>query len=110
VRKNVFELGSSLDSSETWSLQSDEVKKKPKELKALHEHSIVLKKEKRRGKPVTLVGEFFIEETKIKDLCKKFKKTLGTGGTYKDGWMEFQGECGDKIKELVKKEGFRTKN
>lgn len=110
-RNNAFEIGSSIDNDKSWS--SDNKRKIAdilKEEKEPNEHSLVFKIEKRRGKPVSLVGEFFLKEQKLKELCKKLKKSLGSGGTHKDGWMEFQGECRDKLKELVKKEGYRIKS
>jgi len=104
-------IGSSLDNDKAWS---SDTKKKIKEILkakiAPKEHSLVFKMEKRRGKPVSIMGPFHIAKNEMKELCKKLKKKLGSGGTCKDEWMEFQGECRDKLKELIKKEGFRTKS
>jgi len=106
-----IKIGSSLDNDKAWS---SDTKNKIKEiLKAKispNEHSLVFKMEKRRGKPVSIMGPFFIAQKEMKELCRKLKKKLRSGGTYKDEWMEFQGECRDKLKELIKKEGFRTKS
>ena len=66
--------------------------------------------EKRKGKPVSIMGPFFLASSELKDLCGKLKKKLGSGGTCKDEWMEFQGECREKLKTLIKEEGFRTKS
>ncbi len=112
IKRNMdIKIGSSLDNDKAWS---SDTKKKIKEILkakiAPNEHSIVFKMEKRRGKPVSIIGPFFITQTQMKDLCKKLKKKLGSGGTIKDDFMEFQGECREKLKELIKKEGFRTKN
>ncbi len=73
-------------------------------------HFLVFKKEKRRGKTVTLVGEFLLPKTDATATLKTLKKKLGCGGSYKDNWMEFQGELKDKLRELLVKEGFRFKN
>lgn len=111
MRKNLFELGSSLDQDSSWS--SDNKAKTTltcKEIKPFKEYSLVFKLEKRRGKMVTLVGEFFIDEESLKSLCTKWKKTLGVGGTCKEGFMEFQGKCQEKLRALVQVEGFRTKS
>ncbi len=106
-----IKIGSSLDNDKSWSSDTKKkIKEILKEKKAPNEHSIVFKMEKRRGKPVSIMGPFFIPQIELKDLCKKIKKKLGSGGTCKDEWMEFQGECRDKLKELIKKEGFRTKS
>jgi translation initiation factor 1 len=73
-------------------------------------HFLVFKKEKRRGKIVTLVGEFYLKKELANTTLKTLKKKLGCGGTYKDGWMEFQGELQDKLRELLETEGFRFKH
>jgi len=106
-----IKIGSSLDNDKAWSSDTKKkIKEILKEKKSPNEHSIVFKMEKRRGKPVSIMGPFFIAQNEMKELCKKIKKKLGSGGTYKDEWMEFQGECREKLKELIKKEGFRTKS
>ena len=73
-------------------------------------HFLVFKKEKRRGKTVTLVGEFQLSREDANVTLKTLKKKLGCGGSYKDNWMEFQGELKDKLRELLVKEGFRFKH
>ncbi|MDT8337830.1 MAG: translation initiation factor [Sulfurimonas sp.] len=73
-------------------------------------HFLVFKKEKRRGKTVTLVGEFHIPQNDSEELLKTLKKKLGCGGTLKEGWMEFQGELKDKLRALLTEEGFRFKS
>jgi translation initiation factor 1 len=73
------------------------------------EHRLVFRREKRRGKPVTLVGEFFLENDEAKALLKRIKKRLGSGGTFKEGWMELQGEKADALRPLLEAEGFRFK-
>jgi len=73
-------------------------------------HFLVFKKEKRRGKTVTLVGEFHMPQNDITATLKSLKKKLGCGGSFKDGWMEFQGELKVKIRELLVQDGFRFKH
>ena len=72
-------------------------------------HFLIFKKEKRRGKTVTLVGEFHISQNDSESILKSLKKKLGCGGTLKDGWMEFQGELKDKLRTLLIEDGFRFK-
>ena len=72
-------------------------------------HFLMFKKEKRRGKTVTLVGEFQLPKDDSTALLKSLKKKLGCGGSFKDGWMEFQGELKEKLRELLVEEGFRFK-
>jgi translation initiation factor 1 len=72
-------------------------------------HRLVFRREKRRGRVVTLVGPFSLENEAAQALLKSLKKRLGSGGTYKDGWMEFQGEMREKVRDLLEKEGYRFK-
>ena len=73
-------------------------------------HFLHFSKEKRRGKTVTLVGEFFLSKTNATQTLKLLKKKLGCGGSFKDGFMEFQGELKEKLRPLLVEEGFRFKN
>jgi len=72
-------------------------------------HFLVFAKEKRRGKIVTLVGEFKISKEDANTTLKMLKKKLGCGGSYKDGWMEFQGDLQEKLRPLLLKAAFRFK-
>lgn len=106
--KNLFEIGSSLDSDNSWSFIEEKEEKTAKILEP-KEHSLHVKKEKRRGKTVTLAGEFFISKNEVQNLLKDIKKALGTGGSFKNNFLEFQGECEQKLKELLLGRGFRFK-
>lgn len=72
-------------------------------------HQLFFSKEKRRGKVVTLVGEFQLEKNAGDELLKKLKKKLACGGSFKDGFMEFQGELKEKLRSLLVDEGFGFK-
>lgn len=72
-------------------------------------HQLFFSKEKRRGKVVTLVGEFFLAKEDAASKLKSLKKKLGCGGSFKDGFMEFQGDIKDKVRPLLVDEGFRFK-
>ena len=72
-------------------------------------HQLFFSKEKRKGKVVTLVGEFSMPKDKCTSILKALKKKLGCGGAYKDGFMEFQGSLKDKIRPLLVDEGFKFK-
>lgn len=72
-------------------------------------HQLFFAKEKRKGKFVTLVGEFFLKKEDATSIVKKLKKKLGCGGAFKDNFMEFQGDLKDKIRPLLVDEGFRFK-
>ena len=100
-------IGASFD--DEWAVV-DESKSTEKKIKTPNEHTLVFQKQKRRGKTVTLVGEFFTEKKEAQSLLKKLKAALACGGSYKDGWMELQGEVQERLKELLKNEGYRFKN
>ena len=55
------------------------------------------------------IGEFQLPKNDSTAILKTLKKKLGCGGSFKDGWMEFQGELKDKLRELLVEEGFRFK-
>ena len=73
-------------------------------------HFLFFSKEKRRGKVVTLVGEFQLSKEDATTLLKLLKKKLGCGGSYKENFMEFQGELKEKLRPLLVGLGFRFKN
>ena len=99
------------DIKDSWAeVQSPKKSKIANEIIEPQKHFLVFAKEKRRGKTVTLVGEFQISKEIATTTLKILKKKLGCGGSFKDGWMEFQGELKDKIRPLLVQEDFRFKN
>lgn len=106
--KALFSIGSALDNAKAWSLEEEKTSPKA-EIKLPSKHLLVFKMEKRCGKPVTLVGPFYLEKEVMSTVCSKVKKRLGSGGTCKEEWMEFQGDCKEKLKVFLQDEGFRLK-
>ncbi len=100
------------DLGEGW--QADNKKKDKagisKETKTPEKHRLHFSKEKRRGKTVTIVQPFSIEEKELKKLLKTLKSTLGTGGTVREDALEFQGECREKLKQTLEKIGYAFKH
>lgn len=80
-----------------------------KEILAPEKHFLHFKFEKRKGKPVTLVGPFSIPKDAMPLLVKKIKKSLGSGGKVSEEFLEFQGDCKERVKALLEKEGYRFK-
>ena len=102
-------IGADIDDS--WSqVESPRKTKVSSEIIEPSKHFLVFAKEKRRGKTLTLVGEFKISKLDATILLKMLKKKLGCGGAYKDGWMEFQGELKEKLRPLLVDATFRFKN
>ncbi|MDO5615861.1 MAG: translation initiation factor [Cruoricaptor ignavus] len=72
---------------------------------------LVCKYEKkgRNGKPVTLIEGFEGSDEELKNISKKIKTTLGIGGSEKDGTIIIQGDNRDKIMQILKDLGYKTK-
>ena len=92
-----------------WSEVHNTERTAAEELLAPEKHLLVFKREKRRGKVVTLVGPFALAKNDAEALLGRMKKKLGSGGSYKVPWMEFQGECSEKLRTLLEDEAFRFK-
>lgn len=103
-----LQIGASFD--EGWQQVDEAEANEALEILEPSRHRLVFKKEKRRGKPVTLTGPFQLEKNDALDLLKKLKKQLGCGGTYKEGWMEFQGDIESKLRPLLDAAGFALKS
>lgn len=102
-------IGADIDDGWT-ELQSPRKTTISNEILEPSKHFLKFQREKRRGKVVTLVGEFQLSKEDASAVLKLLKKKIGCGGSYKENWMEFQGELQDKLRELLKGEGFRFKN
>lgn len=105
-------LGSKLegDKFETQKEDKKNPKKSSNEIIPKNQHQLVFTFEKRNGKPVTLVGRFYIEEIEKKEVLKLLKKKLACGGAINNEWLEIQGDFKDKIKEILTKENWKFKN
>lgn len=81
------------------------------EEKFVQKEPLVCKYEKkgRNGKPVTLIEGFEGSDDELKKISKKIKTQLGIGGSEKDGVIIIQGENRDKIMQILKDMGYKTK-
>lgn len=84
-------------------------KKSPNTIEPKNQHQLVFTYEKRKGKPVTLVGRFYLSSADKKDVLKLLKKKLACGGAIKEEWIELQGNVKDKIKDVLETEGWKFK-
>ncbi|MDR2206202.1 MAG: translation initiation factor [Flavobacteriaceae bacterium] len=81
------------------------------EKKPTQKNPLVCKYEKkgRNGKPVTIIEGFEGSGEDLKKIAKKIKTALGIGGSEKDGTIIIQGNNRDKIMEILKNLGYKTK-
>lgn len=93
---------------EGWSLKPEAVSKSVTLLEP-SVHRLNCQKEKRKGKVVTLVGPFSLSDEDTQKNLSSLKKSLACGGAYKEGWMEFQGDIAQKVREQLTKLGFKFK-
>ncbi len=105
-QKLTLDLSPSWD--EGWSVDEGKISKAIV-LIEVSEHRLVFQKEKRRGKVVTLTGPFSLSDEEVQKTLSALKKSLACGGTYKEGWMEFQGDIAPKVREQLEKLGFGFK-
>lgn len=62
----------------------------------------------RGGKQVTVLFALVMGDQEAKGLLKELQDKLGTGGTYKEGRLEFRGDVRDRIEVLLSKRGLKT--
>ena len=72
-----------------------------------NQHQLVFTYEKRKGKPVTLVGRFSLNDADKKEILKLLKKKLACGGAIKEEWIELQGDVKEKIITILKADGWK---
>lgn len=70
---------------------------------------IRVEKKGRGGKAVSVLFNLPDNPKYFSDLAKKIKAHCGTGGTFKEGTIEIQGDQRDKIKSFLEKLGFQVK-
>jgi len=120
----LFEMGANLE-GDSYDTQKEDKKKNTKNkssskvtkkssgikssnvIEPKNQHQLVFTYEKRKGKPVTLVGRFHIEEQEKKEVLKLLKKKLACGGALKDEWIELQGDVKQKVKDVLEQEGWK---
>ena len=85
----------------------------PKEQKSLPQGDgiVRIKRETkgRKGKGVMTIHGLLLDEKSLKVLAKELKKSVGCGGSVKDGIIEIQGDKRDLIKAFLEKKGHTVK-
>ena len=75
----------------------------------VQDEPMICKFEKRKGKPTTIIEGYEGNEEDFKVLAKEIKTKLSVGGTFKDNAIIIQGNYRDKIMDILKEKGFKTK-
>lgn len=66
--------------------------------------------EKRRGKPSTIICGFEQSSAESKQLASLLKQRLACGGSERDGEILLQGDVRDRVRPILKAEGYKVKN
>ncbi|QDV89529.1 translation initiation factor Sui1 [Phycisphaerae bacterium RAS2] len=61
------------------------------------------------GRFVTTITGLVLGDENKAAMLKRFKASLGTGGTIQDACIELQGDHRDKLVDLLRQEGYRAK-
>ena len=77
----------------------------------MEQQVIKIKLEKRRyGREVTIIEGLNEKEINLKKLASELKSKLATGGTYKNGRIELQGDHRHRVKQILVEMGFPEEN
>ncbi|MBS1952741.1 MAG: hypothetical protein JST89_01000 [Cyanobacteria bacterium SZAS-4] len=63
----------------------------------------------RGGKKVSVIYGLPLSDSEFDDLTTRLKRSCGTGGTFKDGQIEIQGDHRDKLMSELQKLGYKPK-
>jgi translation initiation factor 1 len=78
---------------------------------ATEQQVIKIRLEKRKfGKDVTIIEGLNEKDVNLKKLASELKTRLATGGTYKNGRIELQGDHRQTVKKILIEMGFPPEN
>jgi translation initiation factor 1 len=71
--------------------------------------TIRMRIEKRSGKSVTVLAATLVQEAALRALASDLKTRLAAGGTLKGAEIELQGDHRERLRELLREQGFLVK-
>lgn len=70
---------------------------------------LYLDRKKRRGKEATVIEGFLCSSERHAEICSRLQRSLGCGGSRRDGEILLQGDVRDRASEMLHDLGFKTK-
>lgn len=67
-------------------------------------------RKRRAGKTVTVISGLHHDPATFAALLKRLKQHCGTGGTFKDGELEIQGDHRERVAALLASMGYKVKH
>ncbi len=70
---------------------------------------VVVEKKGRKGKTATIAEGFQCGDNELQELASELKRKLGVGGSARGGEILIQGECRERLSEILRELGFKVK-
>lgn len=70
---------------------------------------IIYERKGRAGKQATIIVDWRVDDDTLKQIAATLKKTLGVGGSARDGEILLQGDRRQQAKDLLTQMGFKVK-
>lgn len=70
---------------------------------------VVIDRKGRKGKTATIIEGFTCDDDELTAIASRLKTRLGVGGSARGGEILIQGDVADKVRQLLKSEGYKAK-
>lgn len=70
---------------------------------------IVIEKKGRKGKTATIAEGFQCNDVELETIASELKRKLGVGGSARGGEILIQGECKERLADLLRGMNYRVK-